>query len=128
MHTRNTTEELQDIDTSILDTPDYTGPGTAAKVQPIVPDTGDAIVAADENFINKKWRPMMAWVYMAICVCDFIIFPVLWSLLQAAQGGIIDAQWAPITLEGGGFIHMSMGAVLGIVAYGRTQEKLNNKL
>jgi hypothetical protein len=31
----------------------------------------------------------------------------------------------PITLQGGGLFHVAMGAVLGVTAYGRTQEKLN---
>ena len=30
-----------------------------------------------------------------------------------------------IKLKGGGLYHLSMGAVLGISAYGRTQEKIN---
>ena len=34
-------------------------------------------------------------------------------------------QWVPITLQGGGLFHVAMGAVLGVTAYGRTQEKLN---
>lgn len=33
-------------------------------------------------------------------------------------------QWVPITLQGGGLFHVSMCAVLGVSAYGRTQEKL----
>ena len=117
------------IDTSIPDTPvngftpaavsDDTGSGQAGAT---------TLVTADEDFINKKWRPMMAWVYMAICACDFIIFPLLWSILQAMQGGMVDDQWNPITLEGGGLIQVAMGAVLGIAAYGRTKEKLNDKL
>jgi len=30
----------------------------------------------------------------------------------------------PITLQGAGLFHLAMGAILGIAAYGRTQEKL----
>jgi hypothetical protein len=33
----------------------------------------------------------------------------------------------PLTLQGAGLFHMAMGAILGIAAYGRTQEKLNDK-
>ena len=33
-------------------------------------------------------------------------------------------QWVPITLQGGGLFHVAMGGVLGVTAYGRTQEKL----
>jgi len=80
-----------------------------------------------EDWINKKWRPVMGWVYMATCTADFVLFPVLWSLLQAVQGGSVSSQWNPITLQGAGLYHIAMGAVLGIAAYGRTKEKLEQK-
>ncbi len=120
------------IDTSIPDNPINTTPTEPTYESPpgdsSNASTASPLVSADEDFINKKWRPMMAWVYMAICACDFIIFPLLWSLLQAWQGGMVDDQWSPITLDGGGLIHVAMGAVLGIAAYGRTKEKLNDKI
>jgi hypothetical protein len=86
------------------------------------------LVPANSDFINNKWRPMMAWTYMAICICDFILFPVLWSSLQALQHGAVSIQWVPITLEDSGLLHIAMGAVLGIAAYGRTQEKLQDRM
>ena len=75
--------------------------------------------------MNTKWRPMMGWMYMVVCICDFVLFPVLWSLVQAVHGGQVATQWSPITLNGAGLFHMAMGAILGIAVYGRTQEKLN---
>lgn len=80
-----------------------------------------------EDWINKKWRPVMGWVYMATCTADFVLFPVLWSLLQALSHGSVNTQWNPITLQGAGLYHIAMGAVLGIAAYGRTKEKLEQK-
>jgi hypothetical protein len=77
-----------------------------------------------EDWMNTKWRPMMGWVYMAVCLADFVLFPVLWSLVQAAHGGQIHTQWNPITLQGAGLFHMAMGAIIGVAAFGRTQEKL----
>lgn len=77
-----------------------------------------------EDWMNSKWRPMMGWMYMAVCTCDFMLFPVLWSLLQSFSHGTINSQWQPLTLQGAGLFHIAMGAVLGIAAYGRTQEKL----
>jgi hypothetical protein len=77
-----------------------------------------------EDWMNSKWRPMMGWMYMVVCTADFVIFPVLWSLIQAIHGGQVATQWSPITLQGAGLFHMAMGAILGIAAYGRTQEKL----
>ena len=80
-----------------------------------------------EDWINKKWRPVMGWVYMATCTADFVLFPILWSLLQALSHGSVNTQWNPITLQGAGLYHIAMGAVLGIAAYGRTKEKLEQK-
>jgi hypothetical protein len=76
-----------------------------------------------EDWMNAKWRPMMGWIYMLTCVTDFIIFPVLWSMLQAALKQPVTA-WQPITLQGAGLFHLSMGAIIGVAAFGRTQEKL----
>jgi hypothetical protein len=73
--------------------------------------------------MNSKWRPMMGWMYMLVCTMDMVIFPVLWSLLQTSTGTQIT-QWNPLTLQGAGLFHIAMGAVLGIAAFGRTQEKL----
>jgi hypothetical protein len=67
---------------------------------------------------------MMGWSYMLTCIADFVIFPILWSLLQALDKGSVTIQWQPITLQGAGLYHIAMGAVLGVAAYGRTQEKL----
>jgi hypothetical protein len=64
---------------------------------------------------------------MLTCTSDFVIFPVLWSLLQALTGGQVTSQWQPLTLQGAGLYHIAMGAVLGIAAYGRTQEKIAEK-
>jgi hypothetical protein len=77
-----------------------------------------------EDWTTKKWRPMMGWMYMLVCTMDFILFPILWSLLQAMDKGSVTLQWQPITLQGAGLFHMAMGAVLGVAAFGRTQEKI----
>jgi hypothetical protein len=78
-----------------------------------------------EHWMNSKWRPMMGWMYMLVCLMDFVGFPVLWSLLQMISHGNVSSQWQPLTLQGAGLFHVAMGAVIGISAYGRTQEKLN---
>lgn len=76
----------------------------------------------DSWFVNR-WRPAAAWVYMFICLVDFVIFPVLWSLLQAAKSGQVTMPHQPLTLQGGGLFHMSFGAILGVAAWSRGQEK-----
>jgi len=77
----------------------------------------------DEDWMQKKWRPAMGWMYMGICTLDMAVFPVLWSVLQVIQHTTIT-QWQPLTLQGAGLFHVAMGAVLGIAAFGRTQEKI----
>ena len=79
-----------------------------------------------EHWMNSKWRPAMGWMYMIICMMDMVVFPILWSLLQAFTHGSVSSQWNPLTLQGAGLFHIAMGAVLGIAAFGRTQEKLGN--
>jgi len=76
-----------------------------------------------EDWMNSKWRPMMGWMYMLVCMFDMIVFPILWSLLQTLTHTPIT-QWNPLTLQGAGLFHIAMGAVLGIAAFGRTQEKM----
>jgi hypothetical protein len=88
---------------------------------------GESTVTLDKDttdWINKKMRPMMGWIYMLTCTCDFVLFPILWSLLQAMSSGQVTSQWNPLTLQGAGLYHIAMGAVLGIAAYGRTKEKV----
>ena len=80
-------------------------------------DTSDA-------WIYTKWRPMMAWMYLTVCMFDFVLFPIGWSFLQAFQHGQIASQWQPLTLQGGGLFHIAMGLILGVTAYGRTREKI----
>ena len=77
-----------------------------------------------EDWMNSKWRPMMGWMYMAVCVMDFVMFPILWSILQSLSHGQVTSQWQPLTLQGAGLFHIAMGGVLGLAAYGRTQEKM----
>ena len=77
----------------------------------------------EEHWMKSYWRPAMGWLYMLTCFCDFILFPILWSMMQAYIHGAVQQQWNPVTLQGAGLFHLAMGAVLGIAAYGRTKEK-----
>lgn len=66
----------------------------------------------------------MAMTYMVIIICDFIIFPIAWSMIQVYGLGEVEIQWAPLTLLSGGIFHAAMGAVLGVAAWTRGQEKI----
>ena len=76
------------------------------------------------DWINNKYRPAMGWVYMGICIFDFILAPIAWTAIQAIAHGSIANQWAPLSLGGGGLLHVAFGAVIGISAFGRTKEKI----
>ena len=76
-----------------------------------------------EDWMSKRWRPMMGWLYMGTCTVDFIVFPIVWSILQAATGQNVT-QWNPITLQGAGLYHLAMGAICGVAAWSRGQEKM----
>jgi hypothetical protein len=83
----------------------------------------------DESFsswIQTKWRPATAVVYLVICIIDFVIFPVLWFLfLYTIDSSDKTVAWDPLTLKGAGLFHLSFGAILGVSAYTRGQEKIN---
>ena len=76
-----------------------------------------------EHWLTSKWRPAMGWMYMVVCTMDMVVFPIVWSIAQVITKQPIT-QWDPLTLRGAGLFHMAMGAVLGIAAFGRTQEKV----
>ena len=77
------------------------------------------------DWMSSKWRPAMGWMYMAVCIFDFIIFPILWTAIQAHDPqGVVTTEWDPLTLKGGGLFHVAMGAVLGVAAWSRGQEKI----
>ena len=77
-----------------------------------------------EDWMNSKCRPACGWMYIVVCLFDFMLAPILWSITQAVFHGGVNVQWQPLTLQGAGLFHVAMGAVLGIAAFGRTQEKI----
>lgn len=69
----------------------------------------------------------MAVTYMIINICDFVLFPILFTIVQFWETQAANdafRQWMPLSLQGGGFIHIAFGAILGISAYTRGQEKV----
>lgn len=80
-----------------------------------------------EDYMTKTWRPQMAKTYRWICMFDFILFPLIYFAVQFNETEAANDAfriWQPITLIGGGFIHMAFGAILGISAWTRGQEKI----
>lgn len=76
-----------------------------------------------EDWLNAKWRPAMGWTYMVTCIMDFLVFPILWNATQLLMKQN-PTPWQPLTLQGSGIYHISMGAIVGVSAFGRTKEKL----
>ena len=73
----------------------------------------------DKNgWVHTKWRPFMAWSYAVVCLFDFVAAPILYTIFNADPTAF--ANWEPLTLKAGGLYHMSMMAVVGITAYGRS--------
>lgn len=83
-----------------------------------------APVDKDASWFKNRWRPAMAWQYLAVCLFDFIIAPTLIAFYHYYAGSAYT-QWVPLTLGSGGLYHIAMGAIIGITAYGRSQEKVN---
>lgn len=91
----------------------------------------DEIIEArqHEHWMKSYWRPAMGWLYMSICAFDFIIAPVLTMLMPVYLRMLGDTNftyqpWKSITLENGGMIHLAFGAILGVAAWTRGQEKM----
>ena len=64
---------------------------------------------------------------MIVCVFDFIVFPIMFTIVQFWETQAANdafRQWQPLTLVGAGLFHMAMGAVLGVTAWRRSEEKL----
>jgi hypothetical protein len=76
-----------------------------------------------DSWLSIWWRPAMAWVYLLICICDFIVFPVLFGLYSLHVGSHLVQNWLPLTLQGGGLVHIAFGSVLGVTSYTRGTEK-----
>ena len=82
----------------------------------------------DEHWVKAYWRPAMGWLYMLICFMDFVGFPAISMFLPVAYKGlgmqIAYTPWNSLTLSNGGLIHLAFGAILGVSAWTRGQEKL----
>jgi hypothetical protein len=97
-----------------------------------------------EKWFVKYWRPAAAWVYLLICLFDFVLMPIyvartnlrLPEIIAISQG-LRDSDrltaittllqknaWTPITVSEGGLLHISFAAILGVAAWtrGRVQE------
>lgn len=79
------------------------------------------ISADDQHWLRKYWRPVAGWTYLVICIFDFVIAPILWAVIPHFFPGSLTQPWKPLTLENGGLMHISFGAILGVAAWSRGQ-------
>lgn len=76
-----------------------------------------------ETWFTVYWRPALGWQYVFICLFDFFLAPVFLTLYcYITHTPYI--KWEPLTLQGGAFYHMAMGAVTGVSAWSRGREKI----
>jgi len=94
---------------------------------------------------DEGWKSLLALIYAVVCLFDFVISPILWSihrqeaLLMAnsiAHDTLLNAQIAadmlkavyrvhvPYTLQGNGIFHIAFGALLTGSAISKFREKL----
>jgi hypothetical protein len=87
---------------------------------------------SSEHWLKAYWRPAMGWLYMAINAFDFIIAPMMTMampifLKNLGATTVTYTQWQSLTLANGGLIHLAFGAILGVAAWTRGQEKMASK-
>jgi hypothetical protein len=76
-----------------------------------------------DDRVISYWRPIAAYVYLAICIFDFVIGPVMFTFFAGfTSTGLI--MWEPLTVQGGGLFHLSFLAILGVASWTRGQEKI----
>ena len=76
----------------------------------------------EEPWLKQYWRPLMAYQYLLVCLFDFVLAPILTMILSKYLGGY--HPWEPLTLKESGYYHMAIGAILGVAAWTRGQEKI----
>jgi hypothetical protein len=93
--------------------------------------TDHALKIQEEHWLKSYWRPAMGWLYMLICFMDFVVFPALTMFLPALLKGfgatVQYTAWQSLSLSNGGLIHIAFGAILGVAAWSRGQEKINSR-
>ncbi len=95
-----------------------------------------------------SWRHVAAYVYLVICIVDFMLMPLIYEVRnprpsdaevishvlrvdpqsQVAALQILKSErtWSPLTAVGGGVFHLSFGAILGAAAFTRGGEKIEH--
>jgi hypothetical protein len=78
----------------------------------------------NQTWMQSYWRPLMAWQYMAVCLFDFILAPIFLGIFSYYTK-VPYIAWVPLSLQGGGLYHVSMGAIVGVTSYVKSQERVS---
>lgn len=81
----------------------------------------------EDTWLKTYWRPAMAWQYMVVCLYDFIGGPIMTAWISYTTSTAY-VEWKSLTLEGSGLYHLAMGAIIGVTAWSRGQEKIQTTL
>jgi hypothetical protein len=93
----------------------------------------------------RSWHVFAAYVYLFICLFDFVLMPAFYEFAHKvasdqvviaealkfapdAQVTVLQmlrqsAKWTPLTLGENGLFHVSFGAILGVSAFARGNER-----
>lgn len=85
-----------------------------------------ANVAPNQHWLDRYWRTAMAYTYLMICMYDFVLGPIVFNILEYLNPDNAITHYESVTLQSGGFIHMTFGAILGIASHGRNKVQLQN--
>jgi hypothetical protein len=94
----------------------------------------------------RSWRHVAAYVYLFICIFDFVLMPAYYEFAHkaasdttvieealkfapAAQVTVLQMlhqgqTWSPLTLQQNGIFHVAFGAILGAAAFTTGTEKV----
>jgi len=78
----------------------------------------------EDHWIQRRWRPMMAWCYGVICLWDFFLAPIFFAWYAYFTKTPLTL-WIPLTTQGGGLFHLSMGAIVGVSSFSKSQERIS---
>lgn len=103
-----------------------------------------------ENKWYLRWRHFAAYMFIAICLFDFIIMPTIYEIqndvdltkavelslkypeqegqTMALQTFLSKRTWEPLTLRGSGMFFLAFGGILGVSAWSRGKEKLESMI
>ena len=76
-----------------------------------------------DHWIKTYWRPALGWLYVALIMFDFILAPIM-MVIYAGVTGTPVVVWRPLSLEGGGLVHLSLGSIVTATSWSRGTEKL----